>query len=886
MTDRQYRIISLNNNGLSKKSTREKILNLFKKSTNTIICLQETKMADSRILIREWQDITMGGKAYAENHISENSGGIAILFSKEISQIEGWEVIEKGRAAKLRVKLKDQWYQIVNIYCPNEPSVRKELLTKIEKKLDQNIPSLIAGDFNFVENLKLDRWGGTNRQDIHSAGKLEMQKIKTLCNLCDPFREKNKTLKEFTWENVNVKSRLDRIYISRQLLESSRVEIKRLDKKTYCTDHKMVTTTFYPKNEKSERGPSYWKFRSNLLEDSAYTNMMSRKLKAEIRNKQSAQNPSIFYENLKIKIKIWSIDFANKKKIEDQKILSQAKKRIKKERRKKVPNENLIQQNEIIIAEFEALESERLRVRAKMEKLEAEEKSSAYFYQMFKTKAKNSNIEKLKVGNGTTDDQGEILKEAKAYYDKLFGPPDEPPDENVQTELLNSMDAKLSNSSRTFLDQPITLQDLKSALKTMPKEKAPGIDGLSYEFFKKFEDIILPIFLEAMNHSMETGKMSKTQRSGIITLIHKEGGDKEILSSYRPVSLLGVDLKIYTKAIATKLQSKIGEVIDTGQTAGIPGRNIFHNLWATRDILDMGELQNREGWIVSLDFMKAFDMVSHDFLFKCLKQLGFGVSFINLIKTIYTENVSIVQNNGFLSKEIKNHRGIRQGDPLSCYLFILCAECLSNLIRKNELIHGYALPDKTTHKVGGYADDTLIYMKNMFSNYSGFLSLQNNLEKFEKASGSKFNMDKCKALAFGGTKVKREKMRDNLIQKFKNTGQLKFEILAIDKGLKALGITFKGSIADTYSENYKKVKNKIEKKVNFAKLRNIGIQGRVQATNTLLLAPLWNVAMVLPLTNFRMRPFISNDPVKYIDEINVLIQNYIWNGRIRLGRAD
>ena len=260
MTDKQYRIISLNNNGLSLKSTREKILNLFAKSTNTIVCLQETKMAESRILIREWQDITMGGKAYAENHISENSGGIAILFSKEISQIEGWEVIEKGRAAKLRVKLKDQWYQIVNIYCPNEPSVRKELLTKIEKKLDQNIPSLIAGDFNFVENLKLDRWGGTNRQDIHSAGKIEMQKIKILCNLCDPFREKNKTLKEFTWENVNVKSRLDRIYISRQLLESSRVEIKRLDKKTYCTDHKMVTTTFYPKNEKSERGPSYWKF--------------------------------------------------------------------------------------------------------------------------------------------------------------------------------------------------------------------------------------------------------------------------------------------------------------------------------------------------------------------------------------------------------------------------------------------------------------------------------------------------------------------------------------------------------------------------------------------------------------------------------------------------
>ena len=131
----------------------------------------------------------------------------------------------------------------------------------------------------------------------------------------------------------------------------------------------------------------------------------------------------------------------------------------------------------------------------------------------------------------------------------------------------------LTERSRKMLDAPLTLKDLKKALKKMKKGKTPGIDGLTAEFFMFFQDLLLPILLEVATFAKSIEKMSPTQRKAVIALLHK-AGLKYLLTNFRPISLLCVDLKIITKALAMRLQLVLTELVDEAQTAGVPGRSI------------------------------------------------------------------------------------------------------------------------------------------------------------------------------------------------------------------------------------------------------------------------------------------------------------------------
>ena len=109
------------------------------------------------------------------------------------------------------------------------------------------------------------------------------------------------------------------------------------------------------------------------------------------------------------------------------------------------------------------------------------------------------------------------------------------------------------------------------------------------------------------------------------------------------------------------------------------------------------------------DFEKAFDSINHDYLFKSLKHLNFSEDFIKWIKLFYANARSCVTNNGFLSPFFSIQRGVRQGCPLSPYLFILCIELLTNQIRNNENISGINICGFEL-KNACYADDASLIL--------------------------------------------------------------------------------------------------------------------------------------------------------------------------------
>lgn len=147
------------------------------------------------------------------------------------------------------------------------------------------------------------------------------------------------------------------------------------------------------------------------------------------------------------------------------------------------------------------------------------------------------------------------------------------------------------------------------------------------------------------------------------------------------------------------------------------------------------ENENIPGLLVLIDFEKAFDSVSWSFIYKALEYFGFGNNIINWIKILNKDFKASVLQCGFLSEQFKIQRGCRQGDPVAPYLFLICAEILSILIKQNFDIRGIIV-NGNEHKISQYADDTSLILDG--SPMSLFAALD-TLEFFSHISGLKIN---------------------------------------------------------------------------------------------------------------------------------------------------
>lgn len=217
----------------------------------------------------------------------------------------------------------------------------------------------------------------------------------------------------------------------------------------------------------------------------------------------------------------------------------------------------------------------------------------------------------------------------------------------------------------------------------MESGKSPGTDGLPAIFYKVCWNDNSSYLVSSLNRSYQKGKSAITQRRGIISLIPKKDKALDELKNWRPITLLNCDYNIASKGIASRLKTVLPTLIDKDQACFLKGRSITENICLINNVISYTELKNIPGMLLFVDFEKAFDTIEWSFVQQTLLCFGFGLSFINWINLFYSGIQSCVANNGLAVLFFELGRGVRQGWPLSPYVFILCAEILAAAIRKD-----------------------------------------------------------------------------------------------------------------------------------------------------------------------------------------------------------
>ena len=182
--------------------------------------------------------------------------------------------------------------------------------------------------------------------------------------------------------------------------------------------------------------------------------------------------------------------------------------------------------------------------------------------------------------------------------------------------------------------------------------------------------------------------MSVSQRRGIIKLIPKKDTEPYFVKNWRPISLLICDYKIATKVIANRLKLVLPKVIDSDQTGFLKGIFIGETIRLIDSVINFTAAKNVPGLLLFLDFEKASDTVEWSFIQKALRHYNFGPSIVPWAKLFYYDIESCSLNNGWSSDFFGLEREVRQGCPLSPYLFILCVEVLVDSLRRNGNIRG------------------------------------------------------------------------------------------------------------------------------------------------------------------------------------------------------
>ncbi|XP_060965512.1 uncharacterized protein LOC133034440 [Cannabis sativa] len=379
--------------------------------------------------------------------------------------------------------------------------------------------------------------------------------------------------------------------------------------------------------------------------------------------------------------------------------------------------------------------------RAKQFWLKEGDQNSKYFHRAASNRKSFNKISKLKDTSGTWKDWDNGLADVVVeYFSSLFSA------SNLSSDMVvQSIQSRVSTRINEDLNQPILAEEVRKAVFSMHPDKSPGPDGMTPAFYQKCWDIIQIDVVNVVQDFFTTGELGSSCGDANVVLIPKKKVPESMVD-LRPIALCNVLYKIITKVMANRMKPYMDQIVSESQSAFIPGRLITDNILVSFEVLHYlkRKRKGKDGYMaLKLDLSKAYDRIEWNFLDSVLRKIGFSDRWISLVMKCVSSASYKVIHGGRTMGPIIPSRGIRQGDPLSPYIFILCAEGLSALIKRYEdrgLIHGCKVANgapKVSHML--FADDSYLYCKATLLEANRIREL---LHQFECASGQKVNLGK------------------------------------------------------------------------------------------------------------------------------------------------
>jgi len=334
---------------------------------------------------------------------------------------------------------------------------------------------------------------------------------------------------------------------------------------------------------------------------------------------------------------------------------------------------------------------------------------------------------------------------------------------------------------------PVTPHEIqvRNALFSMDPSKALGIDGFNVHFFKSTWNVIGGSITAAVIDYFRTGFMPRIINNTYVTLIPKIPNATSI-KNYRPIACCSVIYKIISKVLTNIMQDVQDSIVSESQYAFIKGRVIFDNIILSHELVkSYGRKGVSPRCMLKIDLQKAYDSLEWPFVNYLMLKLGFPYKFVNWVMACITTASYTFNVNGDLTSPFQAKKGLRQGDPISPYLFVICMEylnrCLMQLKENSEF--RYHPRCKRLHLMHiCFVDDLLLFSR---GDVGSVTQLFEAFNLFSAASGLKANQSKS-SIYFGGVALN---VQEAILTKFGLTkGELTFKYLRVPLSSKKLTV--------------------------------------------------------------------------------------------------
>ncbi|XP_062028650.1 uncharacterized protein LOC133744575 [Rosa rugosa] len=400
------------------------------------------------------------------------------------------------------------------------------------------------------------------------------------------------------------------------------------------------------------------------------------------------------------------------------------------------------------LEKFAEFEEVMWKQKSRIDWLQEGDKNTKFFHAYAKGRGKQNKVTGIFDEHGMwCEDLQEVQDAFVSYFSNLY-----------TTEgcanldlILDKIPRRVSDEVNVKLLKKFERWEIEFSLKHMAAQKSPGFDGMSALFFKTYWPIVGDSVCAFCLGVLNDGRAIEDFNHTLISLIPKCLSPKNV-TEFRPISLCSIIYKLISKTVANRLKKHLPDIISCTQSAFVPGRNIQDNVIAAFETVHTIRVQKTTAspkMVLKLDISKAYDRVEWGFLENVMRKLGFGERWVKLImKCVNSTSFSVLWR-GQPVGQFRPTRGIRQGDPLSPYLFLFVSEGLSGLLQHADysgLIHGVrAAPTAPSISHLLFADDSLLFVN---ATVEECVSLKQCLLLYECAAGQRINFQKS-ALSFG-----------------------------------------------------------------------------------------------------------------------------------------